>query len=96
MRTIDRVAESVSSPALPVLSWMVRGLRRFTSIFPRMHYRGKSYTRLDELNEHGLRDLNLHEEHALAEGCTRAERQDARLQEARTLALMLMMGTGGR
>ncbi|MDO1581621.1 hypothetical protein [Rhizobium oryzicola] len=96
MRTIDRATDSVSSPILPLLSGVVRGLRRLTSILPRMRYRGKHTNRLDELNEHCLRDLSLNEEHMFAEGRTRAERQDARLQEARRLALMLMMGTGGR
>ncbi|MBT9368535.1 hypothetical protein [Rhizobium sp. CSW-27] len=99
MRTIDQTTETLSSnPASPTRRTGLAGLRWIVSIAYRLFGNRRGHNHAADLNAHGLRDIGL-EDCGLRpgdDGLDRASRQEARLREARAVALMFAMGMGGR
>lgn len=98
MRTIDQTTETLSSkPASPTRRKGLAGLRWIASVTYRLFAHGRRRNHTADLTAHGLRDIGV-EDYGLppCDGLDRAARQDARVSEARRVALMFTMGMGGR
>ncbi|TRL38892.1 hypothetical protein [Rhizobium straminoryzae] len=98
MRTIDQTAETPSSsPASLTRRTGLAGLRWIASIAYRLFGNRHGPNHAADLTAHGLRDIGF-EDHGLppCDALDRAARQDARVSEARRVALMFTMGMGGR